>query len=305
MEQRFSYFFTVTERFIRYIEHEKRYSQNTVKAYQSDLHQFITFLFNTFEITDPVNADHQMIRSWLVNLIEQDVSTRSVNRKITTLKSFYRFLKKQNLITGNPMQKVISPKPKKSLPVFVKQTEMDTLLNDIDFGEGFEAVRNKLIIEAFYLTGMRLAELVAAKITDIDQEKGTMKITGKRNKQRIIPLSGTLMESMTRYLPLRNEISSKTDPENPYLFITSGGKQTYPKLVYRIITKHLAYVSSNSKKSPHTLRHTFATIMLNNGADLNAIKEILGHSSLSATQVYTHNTIEKLQNIYKQAHPRA
>ncbi|MFP4471052.1 MAG: tyrosine-type recombinase/integrase [Bacteroidales bacterium] len=295
----------MTERFIRYIEHEKRYSPNTVKAYQSDLHQFHSFLAEHYELNDPAQAGHQMIRSWLVQLIENAVGTRSINRKISTLKSYFRFLKKQQMISENPMQKVIAPKSKKPLPVFVKEHEMNTLLNELDFGEGFEGLRNKLIIETFYLTGMRLSELTALKVQDINSDKGLLKVTGKRNKQRIIPMSRSLVDSIEKYLPFRQELLSDKNPDNPYLFVTVSGKQSYPKLVYRVITKHLAYVSSNSKKSPHTLRHSFATIMLNHGADLNAIKEILGHSSLSATQVYTHNTIEKLQTIYKQAHPRA
>ncbi len=246
-----------------------------------------------------------MIRSWLVHLIENETSTRSVNRKVSALKSLFNFLQKQHLCQSNPMQKVIAPRSVKALPVFVKEREMELLLNEVKFGRGFEAVRNKLIIETFYLTGMRLSELINLQTVDIDFNKSLMKITGKRNKQRMVPIAGTLKKALESYLPLRNALLAEKGRQSPYLFITISGKQTYPKLVYRLINKYLAYVSSNSKKSPHTLRHTFATIMLNNGADLNAIKELLGHSSLAATQVYTHNTIEKLQTIYKQAHPRA
>lgn len=293
------------ERFIRYIEHEKRYSENTVKAYQKDLEQFHTFLKESYDLENASNADHFMIRSWLVQLISNKISKRSVNRKITTLKSFYKFLIRQNAISVSPMAKVISPKSDKSLPAFIKDQEMSALLTETDFGEGFEAVRNKFMIETFYYTGMRRSELINLKTDDVDIKNGNMKITGKRNKQRIIPVPGKLRSSLENYLAVRTTQLSEKGSESPYLFITATGKQTYPKLVYRTITKHLAYVSANSKKNPHTLRHSFATAMLNRGADLNAIKEILGHANLAATQVYTHNTIEKLQSIYKQAHPRA
>lgn len=246
-----------------------------------------------------------MVRSWLVKLLEDGLSPRSVNRKISTLKSFYKFLQKENKVLLNPMVKVISPKTGKALPEFVKENELDKLLLEFPFEDSFEGIRNKCIILAFYLTGVRVSELVGITVNDIDMSRKQIKILGKRNKQRFVPLPEMLLHAINNYLLKRSATLIKAESDTPYLFITNRGKQTYQKLVYRIINKHLAYVSTNAKKSPHTLRHSFATIMLNNGAELNSIKEILGHANLSATQVYTHNSIEKLKTIYKQAHPRA
>jgi integrase/recombinase XerC len=246
-----------------------------------------------------------MVRSWLVYLLDTGLSPRSVNRKISTLKSFYKFLEKEQKIITNPMSKVISPKSGSVLPEFIKQSELEKLITEIPFEDSFDGFRNKCIILTFYLTGIRVSELVGMKAEDVDMSMKQIKILGKRNKQRFVPLPHLLEITINEYLHKRSECLSEVGLENPFLFITNRGKQTYQKLVYRIINKYLAYVSTNSKKSPHTLRHSFATIMLNNGAELNSIKEILGHSNLSATQVYTHNSIEKLKTIYKQAHPRA
>jgi len=203
------------------------------------------------------------------------------------------------------MLKVTSPKSGNKVPEFVKEKDMEMLLQNTDFGNDFEGVRNKLIIETFYSTGVRISELINIKVQDVNLEEKTVKILGKRNKERLTPLSGYLANSIEKYFLIRDNICAEKNATSPYLFLTKQGKQTYSKLVYRIINKYLSYVSSNTKKSPHTLRHSFATIMLNNGAELNSIKEISGHSSLAATQIYTHNSIEKLKTIYKQAHPRA
>ena len=204
------------------------------------------------------------------------------------------------------MLKVISPKSPKLLPSFIKEKEMDQLNDHVDFGAGFTGLRDKLILKMFYTTGIRLSELISLKISDVDLSNRTIKVLGKRLKERVVPITTSLSLSISQYLSLRQETLNKTGLDiNPYLFITETGKQTYPKLVYRIVTKYLAYVSTNPKKNPHMLRHSFATSLLNHGADLNAVKEILGHSNLAATQIYTHNTIEKLKKIYKHAHPRA
>lgn len=293
------------QEFLNYIRREKRYSANTLKSYDTDLKQFQAFLSEQFRVSDLSIADHQMVRSWLVSMIEAGISARTINRKISCLKSFFKFLSLKGNIIINPMPKVISPKTGKRLPEFVKESDMDKLLAEVGFEPGFDGVRNKTIILTFYLTGIRISELINIKLTDIDMSGQQIKILGKRNKERLVPMSAHLKSTLNEYLKTRSETLAGNPPENPYLFITNRGKQTYAKLVYRIINKHLSYVSTNTKKSPHTLRHSFATIMLNKGAELNSIKEILGHSSLSATQVYTHNSFEKLIQVYKQAHPRA
>lgn len=305
MRQKFSYFFIVRQAFINYIKSEKRFSGHTLKSYETDLIQFQTFLEEQFQTKNPGKADHQMVRSWLVSLIETNLSSRTINRKISTLKSFYKFLLKEGNISVNPMLKVISPKQQKRLPEFVKESDMDKLLTETSFEDSFEGIRNKTIILTFYLTGMRISELINMKTNDVSMSGNYIKILGKRNKERLVPLPEYLKYSLTEYLDKRLEILQNSEIENPFLFLTKRGKQTYHKLVYRVINKYLSYVSTNAKKSPHTLRHSFATIMLNKGAELNSIKEILGHANLSATQVYTHNSIDKLKTIYKQAHPRA
>lgn len=294
----------MTERFLDYITFEKRYSPNTVTAYRTDLVQFFAFLQDSYDITDLSGIDYQMIRSWIVYLIDNKVTPRSVNRKITTLKTYFRFLIKEGIIVENPMGRIIAPKTSKRLPAFVETDSMNRLFDDVNWEKGFEGERDKLIMELFYATGMRLSELINLKETDVDLEKRTLKVTGKRNKQRVIPFTGSLAGIISGYTKERaSEFEGKTT--EPYLFLTPRGEKLYPKLVYRLVHKYLDQVTTISKRSPHVIRHTFATHMLNNGADLNVIKEILGHTNLSATQVYTHNTVEKLKSIYKQAHPRA
>jgi len=291
----------VTEKFIEYIRFEKRYSPHTVTAYESDLSQFYHFLKNQYSIEDISDVDHLMIRSWLVVMMEQGISERSINRKLTTLKSYYRFLIKSGVVEVNPMNRITSLKTSKRLPVYLEQEKIDLMFDQIDFGEGYPAVRNRLILEMLYSTGMRLAELVNLKEQDIDFQYASLKVLGKRNKERIIPFGNTLEGLLKQYL----EEKMKVFPDQPWLFLTDAGKKIYPKLVYRIVNQALAQVSTLTKKSPHVLRHTFATHLLNNGAELNAVKELLGHSSLAATQIYTHNAIDKLKKIYEQAHPKA
>mgnify|MGYP001220668565 CR=1 FL=1 len=287
--------------FLKYLKLEKRYSFHTVKAYQIDLTQFQNYLEETYESVLR-KANHPMVRSWLAQMLDYGISPRSVNRKITTLKSFYKFLLKEEEIKEDPTIKIVSPKMSKKIPSFVEEAQMRHLLDELDFVDTHAGVRDKLIIELFYSTGIRQAELINLKIKDIDISSRTIKVLGKRNKERLIPLNIVLCQKIDAYLKLRSELHII---DSSYLLLTNKGKKLYPSLVYRQVNHYLGQVTSLDKKSPHVLRHTFATHMLNNGADLNSIKELLGHANLSATQVYTHNTIDKLKKVHKQAHPRA
>ncbi len=285
-------------KFINYLTSEKRFSEHTIMSYSTDLTQFLNFINKEFEISTQVSEiSFQIVRSWIASLLEKGVSPRSVNRKISTLKTYFKFLIRENAITESPMLKVVAPKSKKRLPVFIEENQIENLLNQIKFDDGFVGERDKLIIELFYVTGIRLSELVNIKISDVDFNNNLIKVLGKRNKERLIPLSISIVNELEFFI--------KKYDLNQYLFTNLGGTKVYNKLVYRVVKKYISKISSVSKKSPHILRHTFATHMLNNGADINAIKELLGHANLSATQVYTHNTIGKLKSIYKQAHPRA
>jgi integrase/recombinase XerC len=287
------------DNFIQYLQYEKRFSPHTILAYSTDLSQFYNYLNTNYQVNNLQDINHSLIRSWIVSLMEQKVSPRSVNRKITTLKTFYKFLLRQKIVSDNPMLKIQSPKTSKRLPVFVEKEKMDVLLDNIEFGDDEEGIRNKLIIEMFYSTGMRLTELINLKSKNIDLNSNQLKVLGKRNKERVIPFSNELGNKIQLYMEIRKRKASET------LFTSAKGKKMYEKFVYRIVNKYLSNVTTIDKKSPHVLRHTFATHMLNNGADLNAIKELLGHANLAATQVYTHNTVEKLKNVHKQAHPKA
>lgn len=289
--------------FVKYLQYEKRYSTFTLRSYTSDLEQFFEFCEQSDKDFSPLTTDHKIIRQWVVYLMENNLTPRSVNRKITTLKTFYKFLMREGLLEVNPLDRVLSPKTSKKLPVFVEENHINQLIDEIDFSDDFEGVRDKLILELFYVTGIRLSELISIRCLDLDLNNLSIKVLGKRNKERIIPLSRNVKNIVCQYLDSRSETFSNL--EGDYLFLTAKGEKMYPKLVYRIVNKYLQLVTTIDKKSPHVLRHTFATHMLNNGADLNAIKELLGHANLSATQVYTHNTFEKLKKIYKQAHPRA
>lgn len=295
----------MTEEFLTYIQLEKRYSQNTVAAYHNDLVQFQRFLEIRYEDIKPQHANHHQIRSWIVELIGQNVTKRSIRRKLASLNAFFKYLQRKEVISINPLKKITAPKFSDPLPSFIKSNEMEELLVRFDFGEGFEAVRNKLIIGLFYMTGIRRSELINLEVENVDLKTQVLKVTGKRNKQRVVPFGQHLKTAFIEYLDRRSSVLLECGEQSPYFFITEKGRKTYPVLIYRIITKHLNYVTTNSKKNPHILRHSFATNMLNNGADLNVIKEILGHANLQATQIYTHNTRENLKSIYKQAHPRA
>ena len=285
-------------KFIKYLSSEKRFSEHTIKSYSTDLKQFTSFLLSEFQIIDEINEiSFQIIRTWIASLLEKGINPRSVNRKISTLKTYFKFLIREGVLIENPITKVVAPKSKKRLPVFIEEDQIASLLNEVQFEKGFVGQRNKLIIELFYVTGIRLSELINIKISDVDLNKQSIKVLGKRNKERIIPLSSNVVNDLNVFI--------ENNQQNKYLFTNLEGNKLYNKLVYRLVNKYIAKISSVNKKSPHILRHTFATHMLNNGADINAIKELLGHANLSATQVYTHNTIEKLKTVYKQAHPRA
>lgn len=287
--------------FLQYIQFEKRFSPHTLLAYESDLTQFFNFQKKTYEVSDVTEINHPMIRSWMVNMMESGITPRSINRKITTLKTYYKFLLRKGEITVNPMLKVLSPKTSRRLPVFVEEPRMELLFESENHEADFESQRDRLILEFLYATGMRLSELIGLSDKDVDAYQGQLKVLGKRNKERIIPFTNKLKGLIKEYREERDQHFSNV----PSFFVTEKGKTLYPKMVYRIVTRRLGEVTTLDKKSPHILRHTFATHMLNHGADINSVKELLGHANLSATQVYTHNTIDKLKKAHKQAHPRA
>ena len=284
--------------FLQYLQFEKRLSSHTILAYSGDLNQFSDFLQTTYETNKLADINHTLIRSWIVELMDQKISPRSVNRKITTLKTFYKYLLRQKIVSENPMLKIMSPKTSKKLPVFVEKDNMNVLIDTIEFGDDLDGTRNKLIIELFYATGIRLSELINLKQNNVDIYACQIKVLGKRNKERIIPFNDQIKASIQNY------ISKKPSLISEFLFEMKSGKKINEKFAYRLVNKYLSIITTIDKKSPHVLRHTFATHMLNNGADLNAIKELLGHANLAATQVYTHNTVEKLKTIHKQAHPK-
>ncbi len=286
------------EIFKNYLSSEKRFSTNTVTSYFNDVNQFSLFLFNEYQIKSDVSeVNFHMVRNWITTLLEKGISARSIHRKISTLKSYFRFLEREGIINESPMLKVVAPKSKKKLPLFVEEEQIRLLLDEVQFDAGFVGDRDKLIIEFFYATGVRLSELINIRVLDISFDRKFVKVLGKRNKERLIPLSERLLKELKSFIFTYNFQN--------HLFTNLKGEKLYTKLVYRLVNKHITKISSIDKKSPHILRHTFATHMLNNGADINAIKELLGHANLSATQIYTHNTIDKLKSVYKQAHPRA
>ena len=290
------------ERFTQYLQAERRLSAHTVESYLRDLSQWILYLENVYEET-PENASAIMARSWIGEMLEAGLSARSAARKISALNTFYNMSLRQHLISVNPFEGITAPKAKKRLPVFLREKEMENLLQGLEFADDFEGVRDRLILELLYQTGMRRAELIGLSEQSVDFEARTIKVVGKGNKERIIPVSNTLIELIQSFVKYRS--SQLKTPNEKALLILKNGKPLYPKFVYQVVTKYLAQVSSIQKKSPHVLRHTFATHMLNRGADLNGIKEILGHASLAATQVYTHNSIEKLKQVHKKSHPRS
>lgn len=289
--------------YIEYLKFEKRYSTHTLTAYKADLYEFTEFVKTQFGETDLASIHHGVVRSWLARLKEQGLAAKSLNRKISTLKSFFKYLIKNGVIDISPMAKVISPRIGKRLPVFVKEEETQLLLNSLNSStENWRSLNARMIITILYATGLRLSELINLKEKQVDFARLQIKVLGKGNKERIIPLSDKLINGIREYQQLKRiEFETYED----VLLVSEKGKKLYPKYAYLIVNQYLGKSSTLDKKSPHVLRHSFATHLMNNGADLNAVKELLGHSSLAATQVYTHNTIEKLKDIHKKAHPKS
>jgi integrase/recombinase XerC len=288
--------------FQNYLKYERRYSAHTSTAYNTDILEFVEFYKKTYESEEILTANHKQIRSWVVTLMNDGIVPKSINRKISSLRSFYKFLLSKNLLESNPLTKISGLKVASRLPQFVDTKDIDRLLEDIDFTDDYEGWRDKIIVELVYATGMRLSELCALKTTSIDTINGLVKVIGKGNKERLIPLPPQILTKINNYINIKN---SQFNENQELLFLTSKGQKIYHKLIYRKINSYLSLVTTLQKKSPHILRHTFATHMVNEGAELNAVKELLGHSSLAATQVYTHNTIQKLKNVHKQAHPKS
>jgi integrase/recombinase XerC len=290
-----------TENFLQFIQIEKRYSINTLTSYKKDLEQFQVFLHLQYADVPIEQAAFHQIRSWIVYLMQEGVNPKSINRKLSTLRSFYKYLLRNGVIRQNPMQGLQGPKTAKRNPAFVPETAMEQLLDKLVFPDGFEGLRDKALLETFYFTGIRRAELMDIRHQDVDFSMHTLKVIGKRNKERLIPLSPVLEEILKSYIQEKNKAGFTSES----LFVNNKGKPIQARYLYTIVHKYLSAVTTIDRKSPHVLRHTFATHMLNNGAELNAIKEIMGHASLAATQVYTHNSLEKLKQVHKKAHPRS
>ena len=288
--------------FLDYLRFEKNYSEKTVVNYGIDLKQFEEFFKSVEEEIDFQSVDADMIRNWMLCLMEKNYTSASVNRKFSSLRSFYRFLLRRGVVVLDPVRKVMGPKSKKTLPSFLKESEMDKLLDETNFGESFKGCRDKAIIEMFYATGIRLSELVGLNDVDVDLSAMQIKVTGKRNKQRIIPFGEEMKETLYFYINVRDSVVSG---KSEAFFVKEDGSRLRNALVCSIVKRNLSKVVSLKKKSPHVLRHTFATIMLNHEANLEAVKELLGHESIATTEIYTHTTFEELKKVYKQAHPRA
>ncbi len=288
--------------FLKYLRFERNYSEKTIVSYRIDLEEFEDYLKKVDAEKNLVTADADLVRSWMVYLMEKGRSVATVNRKLSSLRSFYRFLLRRRVVDLDPMLKVVGPKKQKTLPSFLRVQEMDRLLDECSVNEGFEGVRDRLILEMFYATGIRLSELIGLSDADVNLSAKLLKVTGKRNKQRLIPFGEELWMDLLGYIKLRNETLPDRDDA---LFVRKDGKRMYPELVYKIVKRNLSKVVSLKKRSPHVLRHTFATAMLNDNAELQSVKELLGHESLVTTEVYTHTTFEELKKVYEQAHPRA
>ncbi|HNT93937.1 MAG: tyrosine-type recombinase/integrase [Bacteroidales bacterium] len=291
----------IKESFLQYIRTGKRYSRHTVTSYKNDLNQFFSWLEENNPGATAAGVTHGDVRGWMVSLLENGAATGTVHRKISALRALFRYMLRHELVKSDPVAGLKLPKKKKQLPVFVAEEALTRLLDEFRFGDNFSGLRDRTVVEFLYLTGMRRSELINLRDTDVDLSAGQVRVTGKRDKQRVIPFSAGFVRSLQLYVSARDEQGFSAG----WFFVTDRGNKMYDKAVYNIVTRYLAMVTTIEKKSPHVLRHTFATHMLNRGADLNSIKELLGHASLSATQVYTHNSFEQLKKIYKQAHPRA
>lgn len=292
----------LTDSFLDYLQYERNYSEETIKSYREDLRQFEEFAREEIGDSAPSEVKAEFVREWIVSLMDRGYTSTSINRKLSSLRSFYKFLLRKGEVAVNPLQKITGPKNKKPLPAFLRESDMDRLLDEVDFGEGFKGCRDHMIIEMFYATGVRLSELIGLDNKDVDFSSSLIKVTGKRNKQRLIPFGEELKIAMTEYVDVRNEaVPIRTDA----FFVRENGERLSRSIVENLVKRNLSKVVTLKKRSPHVLRHTFATTMLNHDAELGAIKELLGHESLATTEVYTHTTFEELKKVYNLAHPRA
>ena len=294
---------SAADSFLEYLKFEKRYSPHTIRSYQDDLTFFFEYLFTEYAELSIKDIKPTFIRSWLAKQKEKGASAKTINRRISTLKSFFKYQLRQEVIETSPMTTIVSPKQSKRLPNYVEQKDTQVLFEHVEFPDNWEGLMNKMILELLYCSGMRLSELISLKETQVDLHKNSLKILGKGNKERIIPFSHEIRTDLEQYLKEKKNQFGETASE--FLLVNEKGNKLYPKYVQMVVKKYLSLITTIEKKSPHVLRHTFATHLMNNGAELNAVKELLGHSSLAATQIYTHNTIEKLKDIHKKAHPKA
>ena len=292
----------LTDSFLDYLQYERNYSEETIKSYREDLRQFEEFAREEIGDSAPSEVKAELVREWIVSLMDRGYTSTSINRKLSSLRSFYKFLLRKGEVAVNPLQKITGPKNKKPLPAFLRESDMDRLLDEVDFGEGFKGCRDHMIIERFYATGVRLSELIGLDNKDVDFSSSLIKVTGKRNKQRLIPFGEELKIAMMEYVDVRNEaVPIRTNA----FFVRENGERLSRSIVENLVKRNLSKVVTLKKRSPHVLRHTFATTMLNHDAELGAIKELLGHESLATTEVYTHTTFEELKKVYNLAHPRA
>ncbi len=289
--------------FLDYLKFEKRYSAHTISSYQQDIHSFFEFLDKTFGAMPMENITATFIRSWLAGMKENKMTAKTINRKLSALRSFFKYHLKRGAISQMPTVNVIAPKISKRLPVFMKENETKELLESLAAGsEDWKSLNARMLITLFYATGMRLSELIGLREKQLDLSRSQIRVLGKGNKERLLPISQEIISLVKDY---QRQKAASLEQEEDFLLVTEKGRKLYPKYAYNLVNKHLGGAITLDKKSPHVLRHTFATHLMNNGADLNAVKELLGHASLAATQVYTHNTIEKLKNVHKKAHPKA
>jgi len=294
--------FQHVEFFCAYLLKEKRYSPHTINAYKTDIEQFVEYCQSTYEISELISIKHTIVRSWIVARMEFGDIEKSINRKISSLRTFFQYQKKKGRIDKSPMLKIVAPKIPKRLPEFIREESLAKLFDTLNESDSYSSLRDRIIVELLYSTGIRRAELISIKETDIKFQDGLLKVIGKGNKERLIPLNDILMHKLKKLIELKDE---KWENASAFIFLTDKGKKVYPKFVYNKVLALLSTVSTSKKKSPHILRHSFATHLTNNGADINAIKELLGHSNLAATQIYTHNSITKLKEVYSKSHPKA